>query len=255
MLDIVFPHPMAIVVAAFAIAVIAGVIKGAVGFAMPLVMVSGFSSIMDPKVGLAILIVPVVISNVMQTFRNGVAPAWDAIIEFRRYLLIVCIAIIVAAQAVNYVSDQAFYAVLGVPVVALSVLQLLGWRMQIKPENRNKTEWGVGLLSGILGGLAGTWGPTTVLYLIAIDTPKVKQMVVQGVIYGLGAIALLLGHIQSGIFNRDTAPFSAVLLVPAVIGMWIGFRIQDRMNQELFRRATLVVLVVAGLNLIRKALI
>ena len=145
---------MAIVVAAFAIAVIAGVIKGAVGFAMPLVMVSGFSSIMDPKVGLAILIVPVVISNVMQTFRNGVAPAWDAIIEFRRYLLIVCIAIIVAAQAVNYVSDQAFYAVLGVPVVALSVLQLLGWRMQIKPENRNKTEWGVGLLSGIVGGLA-----------------------------------------------------------------------------------------------------
>jgi uncharacterized membrane protein YfcA len=108
------------------------------------------------------------------------------------------------------------------------------------------------LLSGILGGFAGTWGPTTVLYLLAIDTPKAKQMVVQGVIYGSGAVALLLAHLYSGVLNGRTFPFSTFLLIPALIGMAIGFRLQDRMNQNAFRNATLIMLTIGGLNLLRK---
>ena len=36
--------------------------------------------------------------------------------------------------------------------------------------------------------------------------------------------------------------------------MALGFRVQDRLDQARFRRWTLVVLVLAGLNLVRKAL-
>jgi uncharacterized membrane protein YfcA len=43
--------------------------------------------------------------------------------------------------------------------------------------------------------------------------------------------------------------------VPALAGLWLGFRLQDRMDQNRFRRATLIVLVVAGLNLIRRGLL
>ncbi len=253
--DLVFDLTPILLATALGITLMAGIIKGAVGFAMPLVMVSGLSSIMDPKLALAALIFPVVVSNGWQTFRQGVGPAWEAVKEFRRYLIIVCITIFLAAQTVNLIPDKVFYAVLGVPVVGLSLLQLLGLKLQIKPEHRNRTEWGIGLISGVLGGIAGTWGPTTVLYLMAINTPKAKQMVVQGVIYGLGSVTLLFAHLQSGILNRETVPLSALLLIPAGIGMWIGFRIQDRMDQALFRKVTLVVLVIAGLNLIRKAFV
>jgi len=105
-----------------------------------------------------------------------------------------------------------------------------------------------------MGGCAGTWGPTTVLYLIATETPKAKQMIVQGVIYGIGSVALLLAHWNSGILNRDTAVLSAFMLLPAFVGLWIGFKLQDRMDAELFRKATLAVLVVAGLNLLRRGI-
>jgi hypothetical protein len=47
----------------------------------------------------------------------------------------------------------------------------------------------VGLIAGALGGLTGTWGPPTVLYLIALETPKAKQLLVQGVVYGSGPSA------------------------------------------------------------------
>ena len=40
---------------------------------------------------------------------------------------------------------------------------------------------------------------------------------------------------------------------PAVLGMWIGGQVLDRIDQAMFKRAILVVLLVAGLNLLRRA--
>jgi len=50
-------------------------------------------------------------------------------------------------------------------------------------------------------------------------------------------------------------PLSLVFIVPAVIGMRLGFRYQDRIAQATFTRLTLIVLLVAGLNLIRRGLL
>ena len=103
--------------------------------------------------------------------------------------------------------------------------------------------------------MSGVWGPPTVAYLTAIDTPKQEHLRIQGVIYGLGATALFLAHLQSGVIRSETLPLSVWLVCPAVLGLWIGFKVQDRINQALFRKVTLWVLLLAGLNLIRRGLV
>lgn len=243
-----------ILISALVLTTFAGVVKGTVGFAMPLIIISGMSAFLDPKLALAALILPTVASNLWQTFRKGIGQAYDTVKDFWRYLLLVGVMIFVTAQGVALIPTRVFFAVLGVPVVAISLMQLLGFRLSIKPENHLKSQWVMGAISGTMGGLAGTWGPTTVLYLLAIDTPKARQMVVQGVIYGLGSVVLLAAHLKSGVLNAQTAPFSALMVLPALIGMQIGFRIQDRLDQALFRKVTLVLLLVGGGNLLRRAL-
>ena len=246
--------PIEILGVAVAVTLFAGFVKGAVGFAMPLIMVSGFTSIMDPAVAVAAIILPIVVSNVVQTFRTGLGPAIEAMRSVWRYLLAVCAAIAVFAQFVPHIDPQVFYLILGVPVVAISLVQLLGVRIFIPPRHRGWAEWVAGLVSGMLGGLAGTWGPTTILYLLAIDTPKVRQIVVQGVIYGAGSFTLLAAHLASGVLNTSTAPLSAALVLPALGGVWLGFQLQDRLDQARFRKAVLAVLIVTGANLVRKGL-
>jgi uncharacterized membrane protein YfcA len=236
------------------IAFVAGVVKGAIGFAVPLIMISGLSSFLHPHVALAGMMIPVLLTNLWQVSHYGWAPAKQGAALHWRYILIVCVAIFAAAQLVTAIPRETFYLVLGVPTILLSVIQLAGLRLRVPPRRRVAAEWGAGLVSGLLGGLAGTWGPTTALYLLAVDTPKARQMVVQGVIYGLGSVVLVLAHLRSGILNAETAVFSAALLPAALAGMGVGFRLQDRMDQDLFRKATLVVLVVAGANLIRKGI-
>jgi uncharacterized membrane protein YfcA len=244
--------PTDILVIAMAITVFAGFIKGAVGFAMPLIMVTGLTSVMEPSLAVAALILPIVITNIVQTFRTGLGPAIEAVRSVWRYVMSVCLAIALFAQFVPHIDPQVFYLVLGVPVVIISVIQLLGVTIVIPPRHRGWAEWVAGLVSGTLGGLAGTWGPTTVLYLLATDMPKAKQIVVQGVIYGAGSFTLLAAHLASGVLNTATAPFSAMLVMPALAGIWLGFRIHDRLDQARFRSAVLAVLIVAGANLVWK---
>ena len=52
-METLFPlTPVPVFAAAVLITLLAGTVKGIVGFAMPMVMVSLFSSVMDPELGL-----------------------------------------------------------------------------------------------------------------------------------------------------------------------------------------------------------
>ena len=54
-------------------------------------------------------------------------------------------------------------------------------------------------------------------------------------------------------FNFRNNRFALLFLV-ALLGMFVGFRIQDRIPQSTFRTVTLWVLLIAGLNLVRRGL-
>ncbi len=232
-----------------------GFVKGAVGFAMPLIMISGMGILIDPQLVVSCIVIPILVSNALQVARSGGALAREGLREHWRYIWVVCLMIFVSAQFLLMIPSQIMFSMLGLAVVVLCVIQLAGWRPRLRPATRRPFEWAAGLFAGTLGGLSGTWGPPTVLYLLALETPREKQMAVQGVIYGLGSVMLFLGHLKSGVLNAQTWPLSAVLVVPALGGMWLGFRLGDRFDQERFRRVTLLVLVVAGGNLIRRGLV
>ena len=232
----------------------AGVIKGMVGFAMPMVMISLLGSFLSPELALAGLILPTVFTNGVQALREGPSAAGRAVREFRVFLIVGMVALIIGAQMVALLPARVLLLMIGVPILIFAVLQLAGWRPRPAPSHRTAIEAGTGAVAGFIGGMSGVWGPPTVMLLTALDTPKAAQMRIQGVIYGLGAVVLLAAHIGSGILTWSTAAFSALLVPAAIAGMRIGFGLSDRFDQASFRRATLAVLVIAALNLMRRAL-
>lgn len=236
------------------VAWIAGFVKGAVGFAMPLILLSGLSLVMDPRLAIAGLLIPTFASNLLQIARAGRAEARAAAWDLRLFVLGVCVMVFLVTQVVPEIPTRAIYLAVGGPVLALSLLQLAGPRFSVAPERRRALDLGVGALAGTVGGIGGIWGPPTVLYLMALGVDRARQMAAQGVVYFLGSVMLILGHATSGLLNRYTVPFSLLLLLPAGLGMWAGFRLGDRMDPARFRTATLAVLVIAALNLIRRGI-
>jgi hypothetical protein len=239
---------------ALAIAALAGVVKGMVGFAMPMILVSGLGMFIAPELALAGLILPTLVTNGMQALRQGPAAAMASVRRFRLFLGVGLLALLFSAQLVRVLPVSMLLAMIGGPIALFAALQLLGWSPRLRNGPSAGWEAGIGGFAGFIGGLSGVWGPPTVAYLTALETEKREQMRVQGVIYGLGALALTVAHLGSGVLTAQTALFSAALIPPAVAGMWLGGRIQDRIDQAAFRRATLFVLLIAGLNILRRAL-
>lgn len=236
------------------VALFAGVVKGAVGFAMPLIMMSGLSAVLPVPVALAGLILPTLVMNIWQALRGGVGALIAAIRKYRVLLGLVLLFIVLAGQLVVALPETVLSAMIGVPVTFYAASQLLGWRLRIAPQHRRRAEIGTGIVAGFFGGFSGIWGPPIVAYLTALDTPKAEQVRAQGMLYGLGSVAFLGTHVQTGIVTPGSLQFSATLLLPAALGMAVGFWLQDRMDQEKFRQATMLLLLIAGLNLIRRAL-
>lgn len=254
-MDALFPYlDPATLTLAFAVAALAGLVKGMVGFAMPMILISGLGTFLPPDVALGGLILPTLVTNGMQALRQGVRAAWDSVRRFRVFLLAGLVCLLATAQMVRIMSPQFFLLLLGVPVTVFALIQLMGVRLQLAAPSP-RIEMGIGGFAGAIGGFSGVWGPPTVMYLTALNTPKADQMRVQGVIYGLGAVALTFAHVGSGVLRADTAPFSLALILPAVAGMWLGGRLSDRIDQATFRRATLLVLLIAGANLVRRGLV
>ena len=243
-----------LLIAAGLLAFVAGFVKGTVGFALPMIMISGLGSFLSPEAALAGLIIPALVTNLWQSLRNGLAAAISSVQNHWRYLAILMFCLAISAQFVTRLPENASFLILGVPVTIFAAIQLAGWQLSIDPRHRRRAELGLGAFAGGFGGISGVWGPPTVLYLTALKTPKAEQMRAQGVVYGAGAVMLTLAHLRSGVLNVETAKLSALLVAPALLGIALGFMVQDRLSQDKFRRATLLVLVIGGLNLIRRGL-
>lgn len=239
---------------AFVISVLAGLIKGVVGFALPMVLVSGLGSLTTAEVAIAGMILPTLATNFWQALRQGARAALESVSKFKPFLIAGFLVMIVSAQLVPLVPGDLLLLVLGVLVSVFVGLQILGIQLRLPGHPGPKTQAGIGGVAGFMGGLSGIWGPPTVAMLTALDTEKKEQMRIQGVIYGLGSVTLVVGHLGSGVLRSETLPLSLALVPTAMIGMAIGFWIQDRIDQKTFKTATLAVLLLGGLNLIRRGL-
>lgn len=239
--------------AAMAVTAFAGFVKGAVGFAMPMIMMSAFGSILPATTALAALILPTLLTNLQQAFRQGPAEAWGAVIEFRWHIGMVLVFICVSAGFAQAIPQGIMYALLGAPIMCFALWQLSGRSLALPVHHRRRAEIGTGIIGGLYGGISGIWGPPLIVLLLSIGVDKRTQVRVQGVVFLLGAVVLTGAHLGSGVLNAQTLPLSALLCLPAFGGMLAGFALQDRLDVVQFRRWTQILLVLSGGNLVRRA--
>lgn len=241
--------------AALAVTGFAGFVKGAVGFAMPMIMISAFSGFLTPHQALAGLILPTLVTNLTQALRDGLPVAMATARHYHRFVIATLVLLLVSAQFVELIPQTLFLVLLGLPITVFAALQLAGRKLALRLEHRHRAEWILGAIGGLYGGISGVWGPPLLVYLLSVGTGKAETVRVQGVIFLLGAITLLGAHLGTGVLDGPNLIFSALLVLPALAGQTLGQALQDRLDQVRFRRWTQVLLVLTGLNLVRQALL
>lgn len=245
-----------VVASAAAVMLAGGFVKGAVGFALPMVALSGLGMFLTAQEAIALMVLPSAISNLWQIFRQGRAAAWETFARFWKLNLAMAVMLAFSAQLVPRIDSDSLFVIVGATVTLAALVQLFGLGPAAREDARRRgpLETGIGLFAGAIGGVTGVWGPPVLFYLIALGTEKRAQVRMLGVNFGIGWTVLTLAHLKSGVLNAATLPLSAAMLLPVVAGLALGMGLQDRMDPARFRRITLVVLCAAGLNLLRRGL-
>ena len=135
--------------AAMAITLFAGFVKGAVGFAMPMIMMAAFSSFLPPELALAGLILPTFVTNLSQAFRQGLQPALGTMRRYWRMLVATVVFIVISSAFVYVIPHKLFLLLLGVPITAFAIAQLAGLKLALKLQHRTRAEWILGAVGGL----------------------------------------------------------------------------------------------------------
>jgi len=232
---------------------VAGFIKGIIGFGMPMIILGASAAISLPSLGLAVLILPTLVTNLYQVSLFGKTQLTASIKEFKFFLLSCLLGLFVGAQLFVVANLNFLVGSIGLVVLVLSIILLIKIEGPVR-NNSVRLSSIFGAITGLLGGGTGIWGPTTVLYLTSIATPKQHQILIQGLTFALSSVFLLIAHLYTGIFNHNTGPLSAFMILPAMIGMLFGVGVQNYLNQEKFRLMTLISLCFGGVYLMFRSL-
>ena len=157
------------------------------------------------------------------------------------------IGIPIGVVLLTYVNPTSVRFGVGVVLVLYTAYGLL--RPAFKPMKIGVgTDIAIGLANGLLGGLTGLGGVISTVSCQLRGWPKdVQRGVFQPVLFAAFVIIL----ISMAIAGAVTALRLYAIGLPFLLtGLWAGFKLYGKIDDEAFRRAVLVLLLLSGLSLI-----
>jgi hypothetical protein len=237
--------------AALAVLLLAGTVKGAIGIGLPLITVPALAFFVGVPQAIAVMSLPILITNGYQAFTNAELPASAR--RFWPLLLALVAGVLLGANLLVALDPRTLYTVLGVAVIVFGALNLANPRIAVPAGAQRWLPWPIGFGAGVLGGLSNFFGPPIVMYLVALRLPREAFVATVGLAFFVGAVPLYSLLAWHGVYGWPQAAASAAAILPVLAGVRIGERLRQRVPQETFRLLVLALLIVIGLNLLRRA--
>ena len=235
----------------FAVALLTGgLVKGALGVGLPLVAVPLLSLGMPPHLAIALLVVPVLASNFWQAVEGGrLVPSLQ---RFGGLIAAQFLATVLTVRMTLALSASQLSAMLAGAV--LLAVALMAWKptLQISASRERAVGVGVGLLSGLLGGVSSLTGPVIITYLMALRLRRDEFVGSISIIYLSAALPLYGAMLLFGRLGPTELTWSLLALVPMAAGLLAGKALRQHLDDNRFRRVLLVFLIVLAILLLLK---
>ncbi|MFN3262075.1 MAG: TSUP family transporter [Pikeienuella sp.] len=231
---------------------LAGTIKGALGIGLPTTVIAILSQVADPRLAVAIGLMPIIFSNLWQTYREG---EWrKTLARFWPFSLALGVTIFIFADIAADVSAATIIMATGVGVVIFAAANLIRRPPPLPARWERPTQVAVGVAAGVMGGFTGLWAPPLVILLLSLRLDKTDFVRATGLLLLLGALPMLAGYAQSGLITAEVFLWSVAMILPTFLGFSVGERARRRMADARFQKALLIFFLLMGLNMIRRGL-
>jgi uncharacterized protein len=239
-----------LVVAALAV-LAGGLVKGVVGLGLPLVAIPLLAWAVGLKQAVALVVVPMIGSNLVQSFQGGLFR--HNVRRFWGLAATVLVFTLIGTRLLVALPERALALAIGASLIVLPPLIHFQPRLVVTARHRRWADPLVGAVAGLLGGIAAYYGPPLMLYVLGMRLAKEEFVAVISLLYWIAAAGILVGVYTSRVASLPLLELSALMLVPAAIGMALGQRIQFRLSEAQFRRLLILVYLATGTSFLVRA--
>ncbi len=229
-----------------------GIVKGITGLGLPLTSIALMTIVLDLQVAIPLLIVPIIATNIMQAFQGGHFA--ELMKKFWPMLITAATGVFAGTYALYRLDSSYLLIALGLIVFLYSINNLCAVRLRCSEKSWPIVSPVIGFFSGLLAGTTGSIGIPVVIYFQALGMTKNLFVQALGIQFLVTGTILTISLIREGGFSTEYATKSALALIPSVLGMFAGKTLRDKDSEEKFRTWLYVLLLLIGLNLIRKGL-
>lgn len=229
----------------------AGLVKGVTGMGLPTVAMGLLSIVMPPASAAAMLVIPSFVTNVWQ----WLAGPNTARLLRRLWPMMVGIVLGTVGGASLLVRADPLWSglALGIALLVYAGYALVSPAVSIPTHIEPWLSPIVGLITGVVTGATGVFVMPAVPYLQALRLDKDDLVQALGLSFTVSTLALAAGLLMHGAFRLDQLGLSALVIVPALAGMWLGQRIRARISPQRFRQFFLLFLGLLGLELVSRS--
>lgn len=230
---------------------IAGLVKGLTGFGFALVATVLLTLVVPPRDAITLMIIPIMVSNFYLIKEIKISKLVSCFKKFKYFLLSSYIGVIVGMLLINTLDQGILKIILGAVVIAYVAVKTKSINLKINFNQKTM------LHQITLGGLSGAvFGSTNagVPYVAYIDSLNLQKHTFVGLLSSLLFIASSvriglaynLGFYQGG----ANIVISIGLILPTILGVYLGIKTRNRIDKELLEKIILVLLTLIGLNLL-----
>jgi uncharacterized membrane protein YfcA len=235
-----------------AIFLLAGVLKGVVGFGLPTVSMGLMSLFLTPVEAAAVLVVPTLVTNIWQMFAG---PALLAMV--RRFATLnagIMAGTFLTIGLLTGPSTAFATGALGAVLAAYAGYGFVTARIEVRPASERWLSPLVGLVTGMLCGATGVFVIPVIPYLSAVKIERDELIQAVGVSAFVSPLALGIALLMQGRYEASLAGPSFLAVLPAMAGMYFGQRIRGRIPPAAFRRWFFLGMLALGAYMFLRAL-
>ncbi len=231
-----------VVLSGLAAVAVAGVVSGVTGFGLSLVATPLLLLVLPPRTVVPLMLVHGTLNSLMILLESGrsadlrriwpLALAGLLGVPLGTYVLVVC-------------DVNALKALIGAAVALSALAFLSGVRVRVARERLASAP--VGLVSGLLNGSTGMSGPPVILFFANLGMEKPVFRASLAAYFLVLNLATVPAYAVGGLFTREVLGYAALFSPALALGVLGGMWLARRVEEQLFRRVTLVVVLGTGL--------
>jgi len=224
--------------------ILAGLVKGVVGFGLPTIGIGLGALISDIPTAMMLILVPTFFTNIVQVLGTGSVAT--VLKKTWTFLLGAVILIPFGLWMVVLVPEFPFERLLGLSILIYSLASLKGFNPVMRMKNNHFLGLALGLLNSVLTGMTGSMSVPGVMYLRALQLSKEDLLCAMGMLFFTSTLALGGSLWWLDRASGELSILSIVMCVPVALGVWVGMRVRGVLSEDQFKQIFLSAFTVLG---------